>query len=42
MIIPLMLGKDSYDIVLERGAIKKAAELFENAEGVLPNFARTF
>ncbi len=29
MIIPLMLGKDSYDIVLERGAIKKAAELFE-------------
>ncbi len=29
MIIPLLLGKDSYDIVLERGAIKKAAELFD-------------
>lgn len=27
MIIPLDLGKDSYDIILERGAIKKASEL---------------
>lgn len=27
MIIPLDLGKDSYDIILERGAIKKAGEL---------------
>lgn len=27
MIIPLDLGKDSYDIVLERGALKKAGEL---------------
>lgn len=29
MIIPLNLGADSYDITLERGAIKKAAEIFE-------------
>lgn len=29
MIIPLELGKDSYSIVLERGAIKKAAEHFK-------------
>lgn len=28
MIIPLNLGKDSYDIVLERGALEKASELF--------------
>ena len=28
MIIPLNLGADSYDITLERGAIKKAAEIF--------------
>lgn len=28
MIIPLNIGKDSYDIVLERGALKKAGELF--------------
>jgi 3-dehydroquinate synthase len=27
MIIPVSLGKDSYDIILERGAIKKAGEL---------------
>ena len=27
MIIPVDLGKDSYDIILERGAIKKAGEL---------------
>ncbi len=27
MIIPLDLGKDSYDIILERGALKKAGEL---------------
>lgn len=27
MIIPVELGKDSYDIILERGAIKKAGEL---------------
>ncbi len=27
MIIPLDLGKDSYDIVLERGALKRAGEL---------------
>ena len=27
MIIPVNLGKDSYDIILERGAIKKAGEL---------------
>ena len=27
MIIPLDLGKDSYDIILERGAIKKVGEL---------------
>ena len=27
MIIPLDLGKDSYDIILERGAIKRAGEL---------------
>lgn len=27
MIIPLDLGRDSYDIILERGAIKKAGEL---------------
>ena len=29
MIIPLNLGADSYDITLERGAIKKAAEIFK-------------
>ena len=28
MIIPLNLGADSYNIILERGAIKKAAEIF--------------
>lgn len=28
MIITLDLGKDSYDIVLERGALKKAGEYF--------------
>lgn len=27
MIIPVELGKDSYDIILERGALKKAGEL---------------
>ncbi len=49
MIIPLMLGKDSYDIVLERGAIKKAAELFDikgkvlvvTDSGVPEEYART-
>lgn len=29
MVIPLSLGRDSYDIVLERGALKKAGELFD-------------
>lgn len=29
MIIPLNLGADSYDITLERGAIKKASEIFK-------------
>lgn len=29
MIIPLDLGADSYDITLERGAIKKASEIFK-------------
>ena len=29
MIIPLDLGKDSYDIVLERGALKRAGELLK-------------
>ncbi len=35
MIIPINLGKDSYDIVLERGAIKKAGELFDISGKVL-------
>ena len=29
MIIPVKLGKDSYDIILERGAIRKAGELLD-------------
>mgnify|MGYP006334965911 CR=1 FL=1 len=29
MIIPVGLGKDSYDIVIERGALGKAAEIFD-------------
>lgn len=29
MIIPINLGADSYDITLERGALKKAAEIFK-------------
>ena len=33
MIIPLDLGKDSYDIILERGAIKKAGELLGIEKG---------
>lgn len=33
MIIPLDLGKDSYDIILERGALKKAGELLGIPEG---------
>ena len=33
MIIHLDLGKDSYDIILERGAIKKAGELLGIPEG---------
>ena len=33
MIIPLDLGKDSYDIILERGAIRKAGELLGIPEG---------
>lgn len=33
MIIPLDLGKDSYDIVLERGALKKAGELLGIEKG---------
>ena len=49
MIIPLNLGKDSYEIVLERGAIKKAAELFKvkgkvlvvTDSGVPEEYART-
>ena len=35
MIIPVNLGKDSYDIILERGAISRAAELFEIKSKVL-------
>lgn len=37
MIIPVELGKDSYDIILERGALKKAGELLgiENGRKVL-------
>lgn len=49
MIIPLNLGKDSYEIVLERGAIKKVAELFNvkgkvlivTDSGVPEEYART-
>lgn len=49
MIIPLSLGQNSYDIVLERGAISKAAELFEikgrvlvvTDSGVPASYART-
>lgn len=49
MIIPLNLGKDSYEIVLERGAIKKVAELFKikgkvlivTDSGVPTEYART-
>lgn len=33
MIIPLDLGKNSYDIILERGAIKRAGELLAIAPG---------
>lgn len=33
MIIPVDLGKDSYDIILERGAIKRAGELLGIPEG---------
>ena len=33
MIIPVNLGADSYDIILERGAIKKAGELLGIPEG---------
>ena len=33
MIIPVNLGKDSYDIILERGAIKRAGELLGIGEG---------
>ena len=33
MIIPVNLGKDSYDIILERGAIKKAGELLGIPKG---------
>ena len=33
MIIPVSLGKDSYDIILERGAIKRAGELLGIPEG---------
>ncbi len=33
MIIPVNLGKDSYDIILERGTIKRAGELFGIGEG---------
>ena len=33
MIIPVNLGDDSYDIILERGAIKKAGELLGIPEG---------
>lgn len=33
MIIPLDLGNDSYDIILERGAIKKAGELLGIEKG---------
>ena len=37
MIIPVELGKDSYDIILEKGALKKAGELLgiENGRKVL-------
>lgn len=49
MIISLLLGKDSYDIVLERGGIKKAGELFDikgkvlvvTDSGVPEEYART-
>lgn len=51
MIIPLDLGKDSYDIVLERGALKKASELLGitkgrkvlvvTDDGVPPEYANT-
>ncbi len=33
MIIPVDLGKDSYDIILERGALKRAGELLGIPEG---------
>ena len=33
MIIPVNLGADSYDILLERGAIKKAGELLGIPKG---------
>lgn len=49
MIIPINLGKDSYDIVLERGALNKVGELFKingkvlvvTDSGVPENYAKT-
>ena len=35
MVIPLNLGSDSYDITLERGALKKASEIFKIKDKVL-------
>lgn len=32
MIIPVGLGKDSYNIVIERGALKRAAEILTLTE----------
>ena len=36
MVIPLNLGSDSYDITLERGALKKASEIFPTNAAFLP------
>ena len=35
MIIPIQLGADSYDILLERGALRKANEFFKLNRKVL-------
>ena len=29
MVIPVGLGKNSYDIVIERGALERASEIFD-------------
>ena len=49
MIIPVELGKDSYDIILERGCIRRAGELLNlnrkvlvvTDDGVPPEYAQT-